>query len=65
MAVSYAPLWKTLERKSITQNYLATHYGISTNQFYRMHKGMYVTTRTLEMLCRILECRVEDIIEIC
>lgn len=65
MTVSYAPLWKTLERKSITQYYLINHCGISANQFHRMRQGMYISTHTLELLCRILECRVEDIIEIC
>lgn len=64
MKVTYAPLWKTLERKKISQYYLIHHYGISANLLYRMHKDMYVSTRTLDLLCQILRCKVEDIIEI-
>lgn len=65
MKVTYAPLWKTLERKNITQYYLIHHHGVSANLLHRMHKDMYVSTRTLELLCRILDCKVEDIIEMC
>lgn len=65
MKVTYAPLWKTLERKQMTQYYLIHHYGISANLLYRMRKDMYVSTHTLELLCQILECKVEDIIEMC
>jgi len=63
MTVSYDPLWKTLKRKQISQYYLIHHHGISANQLHRMHKNMYVSTRTLELLCKILKCRVEDVIE--
>lgn len=65
MPITYDPLWKTLEKKNITQYYLIHHYGISANQIHRMHKNMYVSTRTLELLCKILKCKVEDIIEVC
>ena len=36
---------------------------VSAGQLGRLKKNMYVSTHTIEMLCDILECRVEDILE--
>ena len=62
--VSYDRLWKTMEKKGITQYRLISHYKISAGQIGRMKKNMHVSTHTLEVFCNILQCPVEDIIEI-
>ena len=38
--------------------------GISAGQIGRLKKNMYVSTHTIEMLCSILSCPVEDVMEV-
>ena len=60
--IIYDNFWKTLKAKNISQYKLAVHYGVSNSQISRIKKGEHITTATLEKLCQILQCRVEDII---
>lgn len=62
--VSYARLWETMEKKGISQYRLINHYKISAGQIGRMKKNMHVSTHTLEVFCNILQCPVEDIVEV-
>ena len=62
--VKYDRLWETMKRKNVSQYRLINHYKISAGQLGRLRKNRYVSTHTLEMLCRILDCGVEDVIEI-
>ena len=62
--VSYERLWKTMEKKGISQYRLINHYKISAGQIGRMKKNMPVSTHTLEVFCNILQCPVEDIVEV-
>lgn len=62
--VSYERLWKTVEKKGISQYRLINHYKISAGQIGRMKKNMHVSTHTLEVFCNILQCPVEDIVEV-
>lgn len=56
-------LWVTMREKGITQYKLINHYGISPAQITRLKKNSNVNTHTLDMLCEILECTLEDICE--
>lgn len=60
--ISYKPFWSTLEKKKITQYQLIYHWHISSNTFRRMKHGEPINTTTLNLLCLILNCRVQDII---
>lgn len=62
--VSYDRLWETMKRKGISQYRLITHYKVSAGQLGRMKKNMHVSTHTLEVFCNILQCPVEEIMEI-
>lgn len=62
--VKYDRLWETMRKKNITQYRLIKYYGVSAGQIGRLKQNMYVSTHTLEMLCSILECPVEDVVEI-
>lgn len=53
--VSYERLWKTMEKKGISQYRLINHYKISAGQIGRMKKNMHVSTHTLEVFCNILQ----------
>ena len=58
--VKYTRLWETMQRKGISQYRLIKTYGISNGQLNRLRKNLYISTHTVETLCRILDCRVED-----
>lgn len=61
--ISFAPLWKTLKEKNISQYKLIKDYGVDKAQLQRLRQNMIVKTVTLNHLCSILDCRIEDIIE--
>lgn len=54
-------LWETMRRQGISQYKLIKEYGISTGQLDRLRKNENVSTYTLNQLCRILHCSLEDI----
>ncbi len=61
--IMYTKLWETLEENGISQYALIKQYKISTGQLDRLRKNENVSTHTLDMLCKILHCRLEDIAE--
>ena len=61
--ISYKPFFDTLLKKNITEYALIYKKGISANTIHRMKKGLPITTKTLDTLCFILNCEVQDIIE--
>jgi len=61
--ISYAPFWKTMEEKGVTQYKLIYHYQISANTLQRIKRSQSINTNTLNLLCLILDCSVSDIIE--
>ncbi len=61
--ITYEPLWKTMKDKKVSQYRLITKYGISSGQINRLKKNQYVSTHTIGVLCTILKCKVEDVME--
>ena len=61
--ISYARFWQTLKKKNISQYRLIEEYGVDNAQLHRLRHNMVVKTTTLDSLCRILDCKIEDIIE--
>ena len=62
--ISYNRLWETMEKRKISQFRLIKEFGLSSGQMSRLKKNTYVSTHTLETLCRILDCRIEDVMEV-
>ena len=62
--VKYTRLWETMEKRKISQYRLIKEFGLSSGQMSRLKKNTYVSTHTLETLCRILDCRIEDVMEV-
>ena len=60
--ISYAPFYETLKQKNITTYKLITHYGISRSLINRLKHNKPISTVTLNDLCGILDCKVEDIL---
>lgn len=59
--ISYAPLWETMKRRGATTYTLQYKGGISSSTIRRLKAGESVSTNTLDALCRILDCGLEDI----
>ena len=61
--ISYAPFYKTLLEKGITEYQLIYKQGFSANILHRMKHGEAISTKTLDTLCFILNCKVSDVLE--
>ena len=61
--ISYNRLWVTLKKKGISQYALIKRYHISLGQITRLKRNESVSTHTIEIFCRILDCRGEDVME--
>lgn len=61
--ITYSRLWVTMKEKGVSQYRLIKDYGVSAAQIGRLKKNMYVSTHTLERLCEILKCNIEDIVQ--
>ena len=61
--IQYDRLWKTMEKKGITQYDLYTHHNVNRAQLDRLRKNKNVEVNTIDKLCNILGCQVEDIME--
>ena len=59
--IDYAPFWKTLETSSETTYTLITKHHISSAIIDKLRKNKPMNTTTLNDLCRILNCKLEDI----
>lgn len=60
--ISYEPFYETLYKKGITEYQLIYRYGFSANTIHRMKKGLPITTKTLDAICFVLDCDVEDVL---
>ena len=60
--ISYAPLYKTMKEKNVSTYKLIHEYGISRSLLDRLKHNRPISTVTLNDLCKILCCRVEDVI---
>lgn len=61
--ISYKPFYETLYKKNMTEYALIFKHGIPANTLHRMKHNEAITTKTLDVLCTILDCSVSDIIE--
>lgn len=61
--IVYDKLWQTMKEKGITQYTLIKQYKISPAQITRLKRNESVSTHTIDVFCKILGCKVEDIME--
>lgn len=61
--ISYRPFYETLYKKNMTEYALIFKHGIPANTLHRMKHSEAITTKTLDVLCTVLDCPVSDIIE--
>ena len=61
--IVYTKLWETMKKQGISQYKLLKEYGFSSGQLDRLRKNDNISTYTLNQLCTILHCKLEDIAE--
>ncbi|MFQ8688649.1 MAG: helix-turn-helix domain-containing protein [Blautia sp.] len=61
--ISYAPLWRTLDKKGITQYKLINDYNFSTGTLDSLRKNSSITMNTLEDICIMLDCEIWEVVE--
>lgn len=61
--IKYDRLWQTMKQRGITQYDLYTYHNVNRSQLDRLRHNKNVETNTIDKLCNILQCQVEDIME--
>lgn len=61
--IIYDNLWETMKEKGITQYTLIKTYKISPAQITRLKRNESVSTHTIDIFCKILDCEVYDIMK--
>lgn len=64
MAVSYNKLWKKLIDLNMNKTQLREKTGMTTNALAKLGRNENVSTEILCRICEVLDCKIEDIVEI-
>ena len=64
MAASYKKLWKLLIDKDMKKEDLRKAAGITTTAMAKLGRNEDVSTKVLLKICNVLNCNIEDIMEI-
>lgn len=59
--ISYEPFYKTLKDRNLTTYKLVKDYNVSRSLLDRLKHNKPLSTVTIDDLCRILQCKVNDI----
>lgn len=59
--ISYEKLWQVMKQKGISQYTLIKTYHVSAGQLTRLRRNESVSTHTIEVFCRILDCQPGDL----
>lgn len=60
--IVYDPLWRTLREKGVTTYALIQKFHFSRGTLDSLKHNRNISTATLNDLCRMLDCRVEDVV---
>ena len=63
MAITYKKLFHMLIDSEMTPAQLQLEAGYSANISTRLRRDHYVSLESMEKICRVLNCKVDDIIE--
>lgn len=62
--MNYNKLWKILIDRNLRKQDLREMAGLSTNVIAKMGKGGDVSTQVLRKICEVLDCKIEDIVDL-
>ena len=63
MAVSYKKLFHLMIEKKMTNAQLQKQAGFSANIITRLKRDEYISLESVESICRVMKCGVDDILE--
>ena len=63
MAVSYKKLFHLMIERDMTNAQLQQEVGFSANIITRLKRNGYVSLETVENICRVMNCGVDDILD--
>ena len=61
--IVFEKLWKTMEKKGFSTYMLRENCGIDSKTVRRLKRNDNIETKTLDKLCKALDCKLEDIAE--
>lgn len=61
--IKFDKLWTTMEQKGFSTYKLREKCGIDSKTIRRLKANENIETKTLDKLCSVLHCRIEDIAE--
>lgn len=59
--IDYSPFWNTLKNSNESTYTLINKYHISSATIDKLRKNKPINTTTLNDLCRIFDCKLEEI----
>ena len=63
MAVNYSKLFLLLKEKRISNIDLQKQAGFSGNIITRIKRNEYIRLQSIESICNVLDCKVDDILD--
>jgi DNA-binding Xre family transcriptional regulator len=60
--ITYQPFYQTLKKKNLSTYKLVKDYNVSRSLLDRIKHNKPLSTVTIDDLCKILDCNVEDIL---
>lgn len=61
--IIYDRLWRIIEERDLSTYYLREQCGIDNKTIQRLRNNENTETKTLNKLCAVLNCKLEDIAE--
>lgn len=61
--IVFDKLWETMKNKNISTYVLREKCGIDSKTIRRLKANDNIETKTIDKLCTVLDCKVEDILE--
>lgn len=61
--INYSPFWETLEKSTENWYTLTKDHKISSSTLSRFKHDEAVSTNTINDMCRILDCKVQDVMQ--
>ena len=61
--IIFDKLWKTMKEKGVSTYKLREECGIDSKTIRRLKANDNIETKTIDKLCAVLDCKIEDIAE--
>ena len=62
--ISFKPLWKLLIDRDISRQELQQRAGVSRSTMWKTGRNDYVSLDVITKICKVLDCSVDQIMEI-